>query len=496
MRSLLVGLLVGFVGMGFAQSKYSEPYRPQYHFSPPQNFMNDANGMVYFQGEYHLFYQHNPQGNVWGHMSWGHAVSPDMVHWKNLPVAIPEAPDYMIFSGSAIVDSNNSSGLCGKRPCLLAIYTAHKEGWQRQNLAYSLDRGRTWKDYEQNPVVEEKKPDFRDPKLFWYEPQKKWVLATVLADERLARFYQSHDMKTWKFISEFGPAGTTEGQWECPDLIELPVEGTNNKKWVLIISRNPGAPHGGTGVQYFIGNFDGTKFINETPDTQKLWVDYGKDFYATQRFANLPPTDKRIIWMGWLGNWKYANQEPTSPWRGVQSIPREIFLRKCKQGYCLGQRPVRELNALRGKPMSFRPLPKQKFVPLRLPNASFEMEAQIVSDRETRISITDTKDSVVVIGFNPATNEVFIDRSKSSEASFSPDFPGRHAGAIASGNTVKFRVFVDQTTIELFANDGERILSDRVYLSGPVNLSANSDAQRAKVIGRVWPMNSVWKSAE
>src|SRR4051812_45135106 len=175
MRSVLALalLLMSAVG-GFAQMRYAERYRPQYHFSPPQNFMNDANGMVFFQGEYHLFYQHNPEGNVWGHMSWGHAVSDDMVHWKNLAVAIPEHKDYMIFSGSAVVDERNVSGLCGADLCLVAIYTAHKEGWQRQNLAYSLDRGRTWKEYAANPVVDEKKPGFSDPKVFWYEAGKKW----------------------------------------------------------------------------------------------------------------------------------------------------------------------------------------------------------------------------------------------------------------------------------------------------------------------------------
>ncbi|HET9698863.1 MAG TPA: glycoside hydrolase family 32 protein [Terriglobales bacterium] len=482
----LAALLFAFLSsVAFGQARYSELYRPQYHFSPPQNFMNDANGMVFFQGEYHLFYQHNPEGNVWGHMSWGHAVSPDMVHWNNLPVAIPEHKDYMIFSGSSVVDRNNSSGLCGKEPCLVAIYTAHKEGWQRQNIAYSLDRGRTWKDYEGNPVVDEKKPDFRDPKMFWYEPQKKWVLVTVFADERLARFYESRDLKTWKFMSEFGPAGTTEGQWECPDLVELPIEGTTQKKWVLIISRNPGAPQGGTGVQYFVGNFDGNKFTNETPDSTKLWIDWGKDFYATQRFADLPSTDKRVIWMGWLGNWKYANQEPTSPWRGIQSIPREMFLRRCETGYCVGQRPIHELQTLRGRVQSFKTGSK-----LSLPNASFEFDAQLQSDQDTRLAITDSKGKSVLIGFDPAAKQIYIDRTNSGEANFSPDFPGKHAGSIASGNKVRLHVFVDQTTIELFANDGDRVMSERVYLTGPVTIEQN---RPGNLTGQLWEMHSVWK---
>jgi fructan beta-fructosidase len=467
--------------LSVAQTRYSELYRPQYHFTPPQNFMNDANGMVYFRGEYHLFYQHNPFGDVWGHMSWGHAVSPDMVHWKNLPVAIAEHKDFMIFSGSSVVDEHNVSGLCGNDPCLVAIYTAHKEGWQRQNLAYSLNRGRTWKDYSGNPVVDEKKPDFRDPKVFWYAPQKKWVLATVFADERLTRFYESKDLQSWKFLSEFGPAGTTEGQWECPDLMQLRVEGTNEKKWVLMISRNPGAPQGGTGVQYFVGEFDGSKFINETPDSVKQWVDYGKDFYATQRFANLPPSDKRIIWMGWLGNWQYANKEPTAPWRGVQSIPRELFLKKCAQGYCVAQRPIGELKALREKPQ------KISSGTMSVPTASLETDFTMATAGTW--TITDAKNSSVVIGFDPVSKQVYIDRTKSANAGFSPDFPGRHASAI-TGRSIKVHAYLDQTTLELFFNDGERVMSERVYLSGPVKLMWKS---KGKVDGTVWQMKSIWK---
>lgn len=480
MRSITTLCLLFCSLFSLGQEKYAELYRPQYHFTPPQNFMNDANGMVYFQGEYHLFYQHNPFGDVWGHMSWGHAVSPDMVHWKNLPVAIPEHKDYMIFSGSSVVDKHNVSGLCGKDPCLAAIYTAHKEGWQRQNLAYSLDRGRTWKDYAGNPVVDEKKPDFRDPKVFWYEPQKKWVLATVYADERVARFYESKDLRTWKFLSEFGPAGTTEGQWECPDLMQLPVEGTNQNKWVLMISRNPGAPQGGTGVQYFVGEFDGTKFINETPDDVKQWVDYGKDFYATQRFANLPASDRRIIWMGWLGNWQYANKEPTSPWRGVQSIPRELFLKKCEQRYCVAQRPIGELETLREKPQKISGA-------MSLRTAS--VEAEFTMSAAGTWTITDAKNNAVVVGFDRVAKQVYIDRTKSGEASFSPDFPGRHSAGI-TGKSVRVHAYLDQTTLELFFNDGERVMSERVYLSGPVKLSWDS---KGTVSGTLWEMRSIWK---
>ncbi len=485
-------LLLLTIPLAVAQTNYSEPYRPQYHFSPPRNFMNDANGMVFFRGEYHLFYQHNPQGNVWGHMSWGHAVSPDMARWTNLPVAIPESPTYMIFSGSAVVDEHKSSGLCGRDACLIAIYTAHSQGWQRQNLAYSLDRGRTWNEYSGNPIVDLHKPDFRDPKVFWYEPQKKWVLVTVLANERQAVFFESQDLKLWKRMSTFGPAGTTQGQWECPDLMQLSVEGSNEKKWVLIVSRNPGAPQGGTGVQYFVGNFDGTTFVSDTPDSRKMWIDYGKDFYATQRFAHLPVSDKRVIWMGWLGNWLYANKEPTQPWRGVQSIPRDLFLRKCEDGYCVGQRPVRELETLREKsiPVTFNG--RQKELDILLPSASFELEAEIASTQGSQLFIHDAANHTIVVGFDPEKKQVYVDRTQSAEANFSPDFPGKHAGAVASGNRVKLHLFVDQSTLELFANEGERVITDRVYLDGAAKIGFQSASPDAKATVTIWPMKSIW----
>src|SRR5271167_4986195 len=271
-----------------AQRTYDEPWRPQFHFTPPKNFMNDPNGLVYYKGEYHLFYQYNPQGTEWGHMSWGHAVSADMLHWKNLPVAIPEeAGQYMIYSGSAVVDWHNASGLCASPDaqdpsCLIAIYTAAGTNVQSQHLAFSNDRGRTWTNYPGNPIADLKQPDFRDPKVFWYEAEKKWVMVAVLADERKAVFFDSRDLKNWTFRSSFEIEGNDKGQWECPDLFELTVDGkTKNKKWVLIVNRNPGAPAGGTGTRYFVGSFDGTHFVNEPPAAQELWADYGR--ISTQR---------------------------------------------------------------------------------------------------------------------------------------------------------------------------------------------------------------------
>jgi len=261
------------------EPSYNQPWRPQYHFTPPQDFMNDPNGTVFYQGEYHLFYQYNPEGNVWGHMSWGHAVSKDLVHWQNLPVALRDVQgEYMVYSGSAVVDRDNTSGLCKNpdphdRSCLVAIYTAAYKDRQKQHIAFSNDRGRTWTNYSGNPVADLDAPDFRDPNVFWYAPQHKWVMVAVLADERTLIILDSLDLKHWTKCSTFGPAGDAVGQWECPDLIEIPVTGTNEKKWVLIINRNPGAPAGGTGVRYLIGKFDGATFTSEVPDSPVLWAD-------------------------------------------------------------------------------------------------------------------------------------------------------------------------------------------------------------------------------
>lgn len=274
--SMRLGTVLGmFLSMQvlFAQtSSYQEPFRPQFHFTPPIHWMNDPNGMVYYEGEYHLFYQYNPLGNRWGHMSWGHAVSRDLVHWSHLPLALAEEGDIMIFSGSAVVDWQNTSGF-GKdgKPPMVAIYTGHNEMGrnQSQHIAYSNDKGRTWTKYDKNPVLDLKNPDFRDPKVFWYAPESKWVMTVVLAVERKVQFYGSKNLKEWTFLSEFGPQGALGGVWECPDLFELPVDGNPSRtKWVLGVNLGGGSVAGGSGGQYFIGHFDGKNFKSDTKDIE------------------------------------------------------------------------------------------------------------------------------------------------------------------------------------------------------------------------------------
>jgi fructan beta-fructosidase len=488
------------------EPSYDQPWRPQYHFTPPQNFMNDANGTVFYKGEYHLFYQYNPEGQVWGHMSWGHTVSTDMVHWQNLPVALREDPgNYMVYSGSAVVDWENSSGLC-KNPdphdhsCLIAIYTGAYKNRQKQHIAFSNDRGRTWTNYSGNPVADLDAPDFRDPNVFWYAPQHKWVMVAVLADERTLVILDSPDLKHWTRRSTFGPAGDTAGQWECPDLFELPVEGSGEKKWVLIINRNPGAPAGGTGVRYLIGKFDGTTFTSEVPDTPVLWADWGKDFYATNTWKDVPLNDGRSLWISWFSNWKYANAEPTVLWRGAQSIPRSLMLRRYSDGLRLVQRPVRELETLRRERLRLaRASIAEANTKIRETGTKgevYEFEAELQGQgRDVGFRVRKNKDVETLIGFDLAHSEVYVDRTRSGEVSFSKDFPGRHSAKIERGASVKLHVFVDRSSIEVFVNDGERVLSERIYPpAGSDGIEVFGDEKGARVVSlNVWELNSVWK---
>jgi fructan beta-fructosidase len=489
------------------EPSYDQPWRPQYHFTPPRNFMNDPNGTVFYKGEYHLFYQYNPEGNVWGHMSWGHAISSDMVHWQNLPVALHEVPgEYMVYSGSAVVDWNNTSGLCKNsnphdRSCLIAIYTAAYEDRQKQHIAFSNDHGRTWTNYSGNPVADLDAPDFRDPNVFWYEPQHKWVMVTVLADERTLVILDSANLKQWTKRSTFGPAGDKEGQWECPDLIELPVEGASEKKWVLIINRNPGAPAGGTGVRYLIGKFDGAKFTSEVPDAPALWADWGKDFYATNTWNEIPPNAGRRVWIGWFSNWQYANTEPTALWRGAQSIPRTLTLRRYADGLRLVQRPIRELEGLRHERLCIENVTvaqvNQRIRAAGAKGEVYEFEAELKPGQAEEIGfrLRIGKDAETLVGFEVARREIFVDRTRSGDVSFSKDFLGRHAAKLENRASMKLHVFVDRSSVEVFANDGERVLSDRVYPPmGSDGIELYAKGTGAKVVSlTMWELDSAWK---
>ena len=320
--------------------KYTEEqmYRPNFHFTPQKGWMNDPNGMFFANGYYHLFYQYYPEGNVWGPMHWGHAISKDLIKWEELPIAIYPDKDKYIFSGSAVVDASNTSGLKkGTMDPIVAIYTLHdmtkekagKIDVEQQDIAYSNDNGLTWHKFEEgNPVL--KNPgirDFRDPKVTWDATHKQWIMALAAQDRN--QFYKSTNLKDWEYLSDFGKnIGAHGGVWECPDFFEIKVQGTNETKWVLIQSLNPGGVNGGSGTQYFVGDFDGKTFTLDPNFEQKVskekgvWIDYGKDNYAGVTWNNIPDSDGRRLFIGWMSNWDYAQQVPTTTWRSSMTIPR------------------------------------------------------------------------------------------------------------------------------------------------------------------------------
>ncbi|NND62558.1 MAG: glycoside hydrolase family 32 protein, partial [Flavobacteriaceae bacterium] len=309
-------------------SLYAEKFRPQFHFSPPEKWMNDPNGLVYHNGIYHLFYQFYPEDVVWGPMHWGHAVSEDLIHWEHKPIALyPDELGY-IFSGSAVVDIENTSEFgTAENPPLVAIYTYHlmegekagRNDFQTQGIAFSLDNGETWTKYEGNPVIGNTDiRDFRDPKVFWDEERSKWVMALVAGDH--VKLYDSSNLKDWRLLSEFGKeVGAHGGVWECPDLFKLKVEESEEEKWVLLVSINPGAPNGGSGTQYFVGDWDGTTFSS---NQSHEWIDLGRDNYAGVTFNNVPDDTRKFI--GWMSNWDYAQSTPTKGWRSAMTLPRDV----------------------------------------------------------------------------------------------------------------------------------------------------------------------------
>jgi len=491
---------------------YREPYRPQFHFTPKKNWMNDPNGLVYYDGEYHMFYQYNPFGIKWGHMSWGHTVSKDMVHWMHLPVALKEENNIMIFSGSAVVDRENTSGLgSADAPPMIAIYAGHHtdKKLQDERIAYSTDRGRSWTKYKNNPVLDEGMENFRDPKIFWYEPDQKWVMVVAKSTEHKIGLYSSKNLKNWIHLSDFGPLGSTAGVWECPDLFKLPVDGNpENTKWVMQVDINPGAVAGGSGGQYFIGDFDGKIF---TPDKaamhnlqaqNTLWVDFGKDFYAVQSWSNIPENDGRHLWIAWMNNWLYGQDIPTQPWRSAMSIPRSLELKTYPEGMRLVQHPVRELQPLRGEHFDFQNQTIDGESDLLSQNGVSGKTLEIVATfepgdaSEVGINVRKGGDEETLVGYDTGQSQLYIDRTLSGKVDFSEDFPGKQAGPMPmENNRVKMHLFVDWSSVEVFGNDGRTVLTDRIFPSSDSDgLQLYSKGGTAKLISMdIWKLNPIWK---
>ena len=479
---------------------YTEEYRPQFHFSPSVNWINDPNGLVYLDGEYHLFYQHNPYGTTWGHMSWGHAVTKDLLHWEHLPVAITEYPDpltgdsTMIFSGTAVIDKNNTSGLCESKDCMVAIYTSHVHAMgngkmQHQSLAYSNDKGRTWKRYEKNPILDIKRKDFRDPKVFWYEPEQKWVMALVIPDLYKVQLYQSKNLINWKLMSEFGGIGDTLRIWECPDLYQLPIDNEpGKKKWVLSLSGSHPQGSAFVGMQYFVGEFDGAKFIVDDLKQSPRYVDYGKDFYAGIVYNNILEEDGRTIMIGWANNWTYGNQMPTSPWRGAMALPRVLSLRKQPEGYQLIQKPIAAIGTLRRAEIA-------EGTDISGKTLELEIEIQVDASKEAGVKILKSVEEETIIGYHAETSELFLDRTRSGKIEFNKDFGSVervHVNPIEG--IIKLHVFIDHSLVEIFVNDGEVVLSESVFpTKSDATVESYSIGGAGKVKLKAWELNSAWR---
>ena len=453
-------------------------WRPLYHFTPATNWTNDPNGLIYVNGEYHLYNQQNPFENKWGHMSWGHATSTDLMHWKHLPIAIPEvlngSDTTWIFSGSAVLDKNNTSGFCKNSNCLVAVYTAHQPNIKKESqyIAYSNDGGNSYTSYEKNPVIDLNKKDFRDPNVFWYEPGKFWLMTVVLPAEHKARFYSSPDLKNWTLLSEFGPQGYTGAYWECPFLIQLPVQGTGQKKWVLVIS----AAGGERGVfeHYFVGDFDGKEFKNDNAPGLILPLDYGDTYYAAIPWNNVPGEAKTYI------GWMVPNPQQTYPWRGQMSIPRDMSLKQTKDGYRLIQTPAAIItknldklshgNVLQVSSFKINNEEKPLDEKSRIKGNAYWMNAELSVEpgAVAGFKIAQRKDkdnktvAETVIGYDATTHQVYVDRSNAG-GKLNDKKLKQTIDVSNDSKTLRLTILVDRSSLEVFVNDGEGVITTYIY---------------------------------
>ena len=428
--------------------KNREQYRPVYHHTPAYGWMNDPNGMFYKDGVWNLYFQHNPYGSQWENMTWGHSTSTDLVHWKFQ--GDPVQPDALgtVFSGSAVVDKENTSGF-GKG-AVIALYTSAGES-QTQSMVYSTDNGKTFTKYEGNPVITSNVPDFRDPHMFWNEDIKKWNM--ILAAGQHMEIYTSDNLKDWKLESSFGETyGNHGGVWECPDLMKMKVRGTNKEKWMLICNINPGGPFGGSATQYFIGDFDGHKFTCESKPEVTKWMDYGKDHYATVTFDNAP--EGRRVAIAWMSNWQYANQVPTLQYRSGNSIPRDLGLFEYKgETYC-SVVPSPEMTAARSKKAT------------KSLSESCEMVVNLKGN--ATITLSNDKGEKVVMLYDAKAETFSMDRTKSGKMDFSNDFAAT-TKAPTYGKISQLRIFIDKSSIEVFDAEGKMAMTNLVFPTKPYN---------------------------
>lgn len=454
-------------------SSNRETYRPVYHHTPMYGWMNDPNGMFYKDGVYHLYFQYNPYGSMWANMTWGHSTSTDLTHWTYEGTAIVPDAWGAIFSGSCVVDKDNTAGF-GKG-AVVAFYTSAKSTpWgdvQSQSMAYSLDNGKTFIKYEHNPILTSTERDFRDPKVFWYAPGKHWVMMLAVGQEM--QIYSSGNLKEWKKESSFGAMqGAHGGVWECPDLVEVAVEGSKEKKWVLICNLNPGGPFGGSAAQYFVGSFDGRKFVNESP-TQTKWLDWGKDNYATVTWSNAPAG--RCIALGWMSNWQYANNVPTTQYRSANTLARDLTLYRAGGELYLKSKPSPEIKKARAeekKIPTFEVKGNYEVASLLADNkGAYEIEMTIENKGTSKIdfSLMNEKGEKVAMYYDVVRKQFVMDRSASGIVGFSRDFPAVTVAPVRNTDQIHLRLFIDRSSVEAFGEDGEYVMTNLVFPAEPYN---------------------------
>ena len=418
-----------------------ERFRPAYHHTPLYGWMNDPNGMFYKDGVWHLYYQFNPYGSQWENMTWGHSTSKDLMHWDAQPMAIESDWLGAIFSGSAIVDKENTTGF--GRNAVVAMYTSAGAA-QTQSIAYSADGGQTFTKYAGNPVITFNAPDFRDPKVFWHEPTSKWIVVLAVGQE--VQFYSSKNLKEWKYESSFGREyGNHDGVWECPDMLCF------GEKWVLLLNINPGGPFGGSATQYFVGRFDGHTFTCEDSPSETKWMDYGKDHYATVTFHNAP--EGRIVALPWMSNWQYANQVPTQQFRSANGLPRDLGIKTTGGETILTSIPSKEVTAQRGKKV-------------KQPTEACEIIIDVKGTAD--IVLSNAKGEQVTMRYDAQKQEFRMNRTKSGDVSFSEAFPCETT-APTYGSIKQLRLFIDRCSIEAFDAEGKMAMTNLVFPSEPYN---------------------------
>ncbi|MDA9311500.1 glycoside hydrolase family 32 protein [Polaribacter sp.] len=483
-------------------------YRPNFHFTPKANWMNDPNGMFYLNGTYHLYYQYYPDGNVWGPMHWGHATSTNMIAWEEQPIAIYPDDLGLIFSGSAVVDVNNTSGF-GKDGIvpIVAMYTYHNMkgeqagelDFQTQAIAYSLDEGMTWVKYDKNPVIPNSGiKDFRDPKVIWDADHSKWIMTLAAGDKVL--FYSSLNLRDWILESSFGAAfGQHDGMWECPDLFPIKVSGQDETKWVLLVSINPAAPNGGSGTQYFVGDFDGQKFTLDTDFKQQLqqdsavWLDYGRDNYAGVTWSNIPKKDGRKLFIGWMSNWEYARDVPTETWRSAMTIPRELKLKKNEKEFVLSSAPVTELSKYVSKTIVKETLTvnNQKTIitksEIDLSRVRIQLEMNHLKSDKYDFTFQNSFGDRLSFGIDNIKKQYYLNRQNSGKVTFSDKFANTISKAPIKNpsNMLKIEVLVDKTSIEVFYNDGETIMTEIFFPNEPFEAFSINTSDAALILENI-----------